>query len=343
VIGFLGSGSFAGERFRVAAFVEGLKGTGFIEGNNINIEWRWAEGEYNRLPSLVGELVSRGVAVIVAFDAPASSAAKAATKNIPIVFTTGADPVKTGLVDSVNRPGSNLTGVFFLASILGPKRLELLRELFPSSTSTIAFLVNPSNPNVVDAPETEAAANAIGRRLEVLKVSTEPDLEAAFTTIRRHGADAARGRASAYRRAAQPSRRSPRPPLGYDAWQARLPRRQGDSTERSSDLSYLAFYPYAELPPARKPADVVLESLSDVPIGTPLEEIKRASDAFGLDFSFMRTVAKIESDFNPKQRTGSYAGLFQLSNAEFTKYGSGEITKAVPGLFESVGFPAGSE
>jgi putative tryptophan/tyrosine transport system substrate-binding protein len=83
VIGFLGSGSFAGERFRVAAFVEGLKGTGFIEGNNINIEWRWAEGQYNRLPSLAGELVSRGVAVIVAFDAPASSASKAATKNYP--------------------------------------------------------------------------------------------------------------------------------------------------------------------------------------------------------------------------------------------------------------------
>jgi hypothetical protein len=96
------------------------------------------------------------------------------------------------------------------------------------------------------------------------------------------------------------------------------------STERSKDLSYLAFYPYAELPPARKPADVVLESLSDVPVGTPLEEIKRASDAFGLNFSFMRTVAKIEPDFNPKQRTGSYVGLFQLSNAEFTKYGSGE-------------------
>jgi hypothetical protein len=92
------------------------------------------------------------------------------------------------------------------------------------------------------------------------------------------------------------------------------------------DLSYLAFYPYAELPPARKPADVVLESLSDVPIGTPLEEIKRASDAFGVDFGFMRTVAKIESDFNPKQRTGSYIGLYQLSKNEFAKYGSGEIT-----------------
>jgi len=99
-----------------------------------------------------------------------------------------------------------------------------------------------------------------------------------------------------------------------------------DSTWDSSGLSYLSFYPYGELPPARKPADVVLESLSSVPIGTPLEEIKRASDAFGLDFGFMRTVAKIESDFNPKQRTGSYIGLFQLSKGEFTKYGSGEIT-----------------
>ena len=166
----------------LAAFVQGLKDTGFIEGNNISIEWRWAEGQYNRLPSLAGELVSRGVAVIVAFDAPAASAAKAATKTIPIVFATGADPVKTGLVDSISRPGGNLTGVSILISMLGPKRLELLRELLPA-TSTFALLVNPSNPNVVDAPETEAAANAIGRRLEVLTASTERDLEAAFTTM----------------------------------------------------------------------------------------------------------------------------------------------------------------
>jgi putative ABC transport system substrate-binding protein len=182
VIGFLGSSSpdtFAGG---LAAFVQGLKDTGFIEGKNISIEWRWAEGQYNRLPSLVGELISRGVAVIVAFDAPASSAAKAATKTIPIVFVTGADPVKTGLVDSFSRPSGNLTGVFLLISMLGPKRLELLRELFPS-TSTFALLVNPSNPNVVDAPETEAAAKAIGRRLEVLTASTERGFEAAFTTM----------------------------------------------------------------------------------------------------------------------------------------------------------------
>src|SRR5262249_14008757 len=165
------------------------KDTGFIEGNNLSIEWRWAEGQYNRLPSLAGELISRGVAVIVAFDAPAASAAKAATKTIPIVFVNGADPVKTGLVDSFSRPGGNLTGVSVLISILGPKRLELLTELLPS-TSTFALLVNPSNPNVLDAPETEAAANAIGRRLEVLTASTEGDLEAAFTTVVRRQAGA---------------------------------------------------------------------------------------------------------------------------------------------------------
>jgi putative ABC transport system substrate-binding protein len=186
VIGFLASASSDTIPDRSVAFVQGLKDTGFIEGNNISIEWRWADGQYNRLPSLVGELISRGVAVIVCFDAPAAFAAKAATKTIPIVFVTGADPVKIGLVDSFSRPGGNLTGVFVLVSMLGPKRLELLREVLPS-ISTFALLVNPSNPNVVDAPETEAAANAIGRRLEVLTGSTEGDLEAAFTAmVRRH-------------------------------------------------------------------------------------------------------------------------------------------------------------
>jgi putative tryptophan/tyrosine transport system substrate-binding protein len=183
VIGFLGSGSPDSFPGGLANFVQGLKDAGFIEGNNISIEWRWAEGQYDRLPSLAGELVSRGVAVIVALGAPAASAAKAATKTIPIVFATGADPVKTGLVDSFNRPGGNLTGVFVLATMLGPKRLELLRELLPS-ISTIALLVNPSSPNVAAlAPEAEAAANALGRRLEVLTASNERDLEAAFTTM----------------------------------------------------------------------------------------------------------------------------------------------------------------
>jgi putative ABC transport system substrate-binding protein len=110
VIGFLGSGSpdtFPGP---LAAFVQGLKDSGFIEGKNLSIEWRWAEGQYNRLPSLAGELVSRGVAVIVTFDAPASSVAKAATNTIPIVFVTGADPIKAGLVDNFSRPGGNSLG-----------------------------------------------------------------------------------------------------------------------------------------------------------------------------------------------------------------------------------------
>ena len=190
VIGFLSSTSSDAFPEMLAAFVQGLKDTGFIEGNNINIEWRWAEGQYNRLPSLAGELISRGVAVIVAWDAPAALAAKAATKTIPIVFGTGADPVKTGLVDSFSRPGGNLTGVTFLVSMLGPKRLELLSELLPS-TSTIALLINPNNPNAAaDVPETEAATNALGRHLEVLTASTEGDLETAFTTMVRRQAGA---------------------------------------------------------------------------------------------------------------------------------------------------------
>jgi putative tryptophan/tyrosine transport system substrate-binding protein len=182
VIGFLGGASSNAFPGALAVFIQGLKDTGFIEGKNISIEWRWAEGQYNRLPSLADELVSRGVAVIVAFDAPAASALKAATKTIPIVFGTGADPVKIGLVDNFSRPSGNLTGMFQLVSELGPKCLELLHELLPSS-STFGLLVNPSNPNVVSAPETESAANAIGRRLEVLTATSEGDLEAAFTTM----------------------------------------------------------------------------------------------------------------------------------------------------------------
>jgi putative ABC transport system substrate-binding protein len=182
VIGVLSSAANGAYPGAEAAFIQGLKDTGFIEGKNISIEWHYAESQYNRLSSLAGELVSRGVAVIVTFDAPASSAAKASTNAIPIVFSIGADPVRTGLVDSLSRPSGNVTGVFNLVSAVGPKCLELLRELFPS-TSTFAVLVNPNNPNVVHASETEAAAKAIGRRLEVLTATTERDLEAAFTTM----------------------------------------------------------------------------------------------------------------------------------------------------------------
>jgi putative tryptophan/tyrosine transport system substrate-binding protein len=144
VIGVLGTVSYG--TGLVAAFLQGLKDTGFVEGQNVNIEYRWAESHYERMLSLATELIGRDVAVIVALDSPSAFAAKAATRTIPIVFVTGADPVKLGLVDSLNRPRGNLTGVGFLVSVLGPKHLELLRELLPNSR-TIALLVNPSNPN----------------------------------------------------------------------------------------------------------------------------------------------------------------------------------------------------
>jgi putative tryptophan/tyrosine transport system substrate-binding protein len=190
VIGSLGSGSSDTWARAVTAFVQGLKDTGFIEGNNISIEWRWAADQYSRLPSLAGELVSRRVAVIACFDTPSAFAAKAATGTIPIVFGTGADPVKIGLVDSFNQPGGNLTGISNLISGLGPKRFELLHELIPNA-STIAVLVNPDNPNApAYAPETQAAADALRVHLEVLTASSEDDLEMAFTIIAQRRAEA---------------------------------------------------------------------------------------------------------------------------------------------------------
>jgi putative tryptophan/tyrosine transport system substrate-binding protein len=189
MIGVLGSASIGAFPGAEAAFIQGLKATGFLEGKNISIEWRWAEGQYDRLPSLASELVGRGVAVIVTWDAPSSFAAEAATKTIPIVFLTGADPVRLGLVDSFH-PRGNLTGVTTFLSSLGPKQLELLHELLPRS-STVALLVNPSNPNLkIDAPEIQAAADALGQHLEVLTASTESDLETTFTTMTQQRVDA---------------------------------------------------------------------------------------------------------------------------------------------------------
>src|SRR4029077_6659801 len=185
VIGFLGSSSSDTYPGGLAAFVQGLKDTGFIEGKNISIEWRWAEGQYNRLPSLVGELISRDVAVIAAFDAPASSAGKAATKTIPICVAMGADPVKVGLVDSLSRPKGNLTGISAFMSLLGPKHVELLHELLPAA-NTIALLANPGNVNIKHEPEIRAAADRLKQHLEVLTASIESDLEAAFATMVQH-------------------------------------------------------------------------------------------------------------------------------------------------------------
>jgi putative ABC transport system substrate-binding protein len=169
------------------AFFQGLKEAGFVEGRNINIEIRQvADGHYDRLPSLAAELVGRDVAVIFAADLPSAFAAKAATKTIPIVFATGADPVKVGLVDSLSRPKGNLTGVSGIISVLGPKRVELLHELLPAA-NTIALLANPGNVNIkTDEPEIRAAADGLKQHLEVLTASTDSDLEAAFATMVQH-------------------------------------------------------------------------------------------------------------------------------------------------------------
>ena len=168
------------------AFFQGLKEAGFVEGRNINIEIQVADGHYDRLPALAAELVGRDVAVIFAADLPSAFAAKAATKTIPIVFATGADPVKVGLVDSLSRPKGNLTGVSAIISLLGPKRVELLHELLPAA-NTIALLANPGNVNIkTDEPEIRAAADGLKQHLEVLTASTESDLEAAFATMVQH-------------------------------------------------------------------------------------------------------------------------------------------------------------
>jgi putative ABC transport system substrate-binding protein len=169
------------------AFLQGLKDAGFVEGRNISIEIRQAaDGHYDRLPSLAAELVGSDVAAIFATDLPSAFAAKAATKTIPIVFGTGADPVKVGLVDSLSRPTGNLTGISIFISVLGPKRVELLHELLPAANS-IALLANPGNVNIkTDEPEIRAAADHLKQLLEVLTASTESDLEEAFATMVQH-------------------------------------------------------------------------------------------------------------------------------------------------------------
>jgi len=190
MIGVLGSASYGALPGTEAAFIEGLRNIGFIEGTNISIEWRWAEGQYNRLAQLAGDLLSRKVAVIVTWDAPASLAAKAATKTIPIVFLTGVDPIEIGLVQSFSRPSGNLTGIYNLVAGLGPKHLDLLHELVPTA-SMIVLLLNPRNPNAHPyVLQTQAAADALGLRIQMLTAHTEADLEAAFGIMVQQRADA---------------------------------------------------------------------------------------------------------------------------------------------------------
>ena len=184
VIGYLGAESPAAFASRVRAFRQGLGETGYAEGRNVAIEFRWAEGQHNRLSALAADLVGRQVAVIVApGGAPAALAAKSATTTIPIVFEMGADPVALGLVASLNRPGGNLTGVASLNVELSPKRLEILHELVPTAT-VVAVLVNPTSPTTdSQLRNLEAAARILGLQLHVLHASTERDFDTVFETL----------------------------------------------------------------------------------------------------------------------------------------------------------------
>jgi putative ABC transport system substrate-binding protein len=175
----------------VAAVHQGLKKAGYIEGQNVAIEYRWAEGHYDRLPALAAELVNRHAAVIVPIGGtPAVVAAKAATSTVPIVFIVGADPVELGLVASLNRPGGNLTGVSIMGVKLEAKRLELLRELVPGS-ALIAMLVNPSNAQAeTQSRELERAARVVGQQVLILSASTEDELGTAIATLVRERAGA---------------------------------------------------------------------------------------------------------------------------------------------------------
>jgi putative tryptophan/tyrosine transport system substrate-binding protein len=183
-IGFLSSLSSSDLNLVVPAFLEGLNGTGFVEGRNITIEYRWAEGDYQRLPTLSADLVRRKVAVIAAISGtPAALAAKAATTTIPIVFAIGGDPIAPGLVPNLNHPGGNITGVSFYSAPLVTKRLDLARELIAKG-SMIAMLVNPDNPpSVAEGTAVQEAAAAIGQPLQILHASTQRHIDDAFATI----------------------------------------------------------------------------------------------------------------------------------------------------------------
>jgi len=185
VIGFLSSTSPQVYATRLPAFTQGLKEEGYIEGQNVAIEYRWAGDHEDRLPVLAAELVHREVTVIAAGGTPASVAAKVATATIPIVFETASDPVTLGLVTSLNRPGGNLTGVTNLNVEVGQKRLELLRELMPAATN-IAVLVNPSAPALTEQfiGNLQAAAPALGMQLHVVQASTDQDLDTVFAALR---------------------------------------------------------------------------------------------------------------------------------------------------------------
>jgi putative ABC transport system substrate-binding protein len=183
VIGFLNSATPELYEFNVAAFREGLEELGYVEGKNVAIEYRWARGNYDRLPALAAEFADAKVGVIAATgDVGSARAAKSATTTIPIVFTIGGDPVKFGLVSSYSRPGGNVTGISFGPSAMGGKRMELLHELAPNAM--IALLMNPDNPNAAaEQRESQQAAQALGQQTVVLNVRNERDFDRAFESI----------------------------------------------------------------------------------------------------------------------------------------------------------------
>ena len=191
VIGFLSSRSPAESSHLVAAFRAGLQAGGYVEGQNVAIEYRWAEGQYDRLPALAADLVRRGVAVLATTGGePSALAAKAATSTIPIVFTVGGDPVKIGLVASLNRPGGNATGVSLLTTVPEAKRLGLLHELVPNA-ALIGVLINPNYQGAeAQSREVQDAARAIDRRIEIATAGNDRQLEAAFGTLVQQHADA---------------------------------------------------------------------------------------------------------------------------------------------------------
>ena len=190
VIGFLNSASPDGFTPFIAAFRQGLKEAGLVESQNVVIEYRWAEGRYDRLPALLTDLVQRKVTVIAATSTPAAQAAKVGTSTIPIVFTTGDDPIKLGLVASFNRPGGNVTGVSNMVAELGSKQIGLLRELAPGATA-ITVLVNPKFPGTeTQLRDVEAAARVLGLQLTVLRADSTLEIDTAFATITQRGGGA---------------------------------------------------------------------------------------------------------------------------------------------------------
>jgi putative ABC transport system substrate-binding protein len=190
VIGFLNAQSPDPSANRLRAFRQGLKDAGHVEGENVAIEYRWAEGQYDQLPALAADLVRRRVAMIAAFAPPAALAAKAATTTIPIVFAVPEDPVRLGLVASLARPGGNLTGINFFVGELVAKRLEFLRELVPTA-SRVAVLVNPTGPSAeTTVRDVDLAAREMGLQIQVLYGSTRQEINAAFATLLREGPDA---------------------------------------------------------------------------------------------------------------------------------------------------------